>query len=285
MQLTNIPWVFNPDGSRPGYSLNIITGCENHVDGMCLGGDFPCYAYKLANGRVKNHYLNGDYLLPPTSYPCGLNDPFYPRFWPDRLQELVKRNHAKHIKDQRGIFVCDMSDLFGIGVPGDWTVRVLDAIRQNVIYPGDRFYILTKQYYTMTKYSSFPENCVVGMTATKLKYLKLALEHMKNIQAKVKFLSLEPLLEDMSDWTPGGFSQSAFAEALNDSGVNWVITGCQTKPLKLPPSALHATLGSVPIALKHVLASCSQAGVPVLVKPPLSKMLVGFRLEETPWQK
>lgn len=49
MNETNIEWVKNPDGSQ-GYTWNPITGCLNHDNGLCKGGGFPCYAYKLANG-------------------------------------------------------------------------------------------------------------------------------------------------------------------------------------------------------------------------------------------
>lgn len=55
MQKTNIEWVLNPDGTQ-GYTWNPITGCLNHTDG-CKGGNFPCYAYKIANGRAKQRYL------------------------------------------------------------------------------------------------------------------------------------------------------------------------------------------------------------------------------------
>ena len=57
MNKTSIDWVKNPDGSQ-GYTLNPITGCGNHTpEGLCLGGMFPCYAYRLANTRLKERYL------------------------------------------------------------------------------------------------------------------------------------------------------------------------------------------------------------------------------------
>jgi len=45
MNRTQIEWVKNQDGT-PGYTCNSKTGCRNHVDGMCKGGGFPCYAYR-----------------------------------------------------------------------------------------------------------------------------------------------------------------------------------------------------------------------------------------------
>jgi len=58
-------WVRNPIMESPeldptqassyelGWTYNPITGCLNHVNGLCKGGGFPCYAYRLANGRLK----------------------------------------------------------------------------------------------------------------------------------------------------------------------------------------------------------------------------------------
>jgi len=95
MNKTGIEWVKNPDGSRPGWSWNPVTGCLNHKDGFCNGGGFKCYAYRLANGRLKPLYRQNRNTA-PLPFPQGgeygiwhlveaLADPFYPRFWPERL--------------------------------------------------------------------------------------------------------------------------------------------------------------------------------------------------------
>jgi len=110
MSRPNIEWVKNPDGSQ-GYTWNPLSGCLNHTpEGLCLGGLFPCYAYKLANGRLKQRYLANHNLPFPVigddSYNAALLDPFYPRFWEDRLGDIP-------LKPVRGIFVCDMGEMFG----------------------------------------------------------------------------------------------------------------------------------------------------------------------------
>jgi protein gp37 len=190
-------WVRNPDGSL-GWTLNPITGCLNHVDGLCKGGLFPCFAYRLAHGRLRERYLAYDRIYEDAhGYNSQRNwdDPFCPRFWPERLEELKRRNMRNTNLDQHGIFIGDMTDLFGVGIPEPWTMMVMDAIGQNAIYPGDRIYLLTKQPQNLSRWSPFPENCWVGVTATTYDAFWKALSKLKPIEARVKFISVEPLLE------------------------------------------------------------------------------------------
>ncbi|KKL45038.1 hypothetical protein LCGC14_2359710, partial [marine sediment metagenome] len=135
MNKTQIEWVKNPDGTL-GYTWNPITGCLNHVNGMCKGGGFPCYAYRLANGRLRERYLankNRATLTLLKDVGAHNDDPFYSRFWPERMDDfnnlfaINEPNFSRRLpKKPRGIFVCDMSDLFGMGIPEKWTRDVLD---------------------------------------------------------------------------------------------------------------------------------------------------------------
>jgi protein gp37 len=230
MNRTLIEWVKNPDGSQ-GFTWNPITGCLNHVNGLCKGGGFPCYAYKLANTRLKQRYLANDHRALPAITPghsevyrAALDrsnrDPFYPRFWQNRLDQASGVMPKAHYKGGwayggRGIFVCDMGDLFGVGVPEEWTKAVLDTITEQT---GHRFYLLTKQPQRLPKFSPFPDNAWVGVTATGRASLKAAFWHLAGIQAKVKYLSLEPLLEE-----PPTASLLACVK-----GVDWLIVGACT---------------------------------------------------------
>ena len=204
MSKTNIEWVRNPDGSQ-GYTWNPITGCLNHINGLCKGGGFPCYAYKLANGRLKQRYLANTNVY-FTEHNLNIHarakiDPFYPRFWEERLYEPVnkirrwgRQTQVVHTQEPKGIFVCDMGDLFGIGIPEEWTRKVLDRFQY---CPQHRFYILTKQAARLPEFSPFPENCWVGITATNVEMYDKAILHLNNIEAKVKYISFEPLLGDV----------------------------------------------------------------------------------------
>jgi protein gp37 len=88
-----------------------------------------------------------------------------------------------------------MSDLFGIGIPEDWTRTILDAISHAKPH---RFYLLTKQPQRLPEFSPFPENVYLGVTVTNQEMVDTAVYYLKMVQAKVKFLSCEPLLGRLS---------------------------------------------------------------------------------------
>ena len=251
MNKTKIEWVKNPDGSQ-GYSWNPITGCLNHVNGMCKGGGFPCYAYRLANTRLRERYLaNKNITRSPYktrrfghNYLEAESDSFYPRFWPEKLTQPYRR------KKPAGIFTCDMSDLFGIGIPEDWTQKVIHWIRE---CPQHRFYLLTKQPQNLAKFD-FPDNCWVGVTVTRQTQFTTcgtAMWGLGQSKAKVKFLSFEPLLERIS----ADGSLTLMGERL----VDWVIIGAQTKPTVMPKIEW----------VQEIVEACDKAGVKVFLKDSL----------------
>lgn len=212
MNPTYIEWSLNPDRTR-GWTSNPITGC--------LNGCEYCYARRLANGRLSDRYLLNKNIAPIGTMIPGaamseraLKDPFHPRFWPSRLEEL--RGLTK--RDPRGVFVCNMSDLFGIGIPEDWTNKVLDAIEIN---KNDRFYLLTKQPQNLHKFSPFPNNCWVGVTVTDRDMFDKATHYLTEIVASKRYLSIEPLL-----------SSAFYDEHPFWGGVDWVIIGACTGTLE-----------------------------------------------------
>lgn len=173
-------------------------------------------------------------------------DPFYPRFWPERLSWFLPRYAgSRHLHTPRGIFVCDMSDLFGIGVPEEWTRRVLRAPE---LWPEHRFYLLTKQPQNLTKFSPFPDNCWVGVSATNRTQATLAQHYLYEVEARVKYISFEPLLEDMT-------KARLHLKGLGNR-IDWVIIGAQTKPYK-PPRVEW---------VREIIEACDKAGVPMFIK-------------------
>ncbi len=248
MNRTKIEWVKNPDGN-PGYSWNPLTGCLNHIDGMCKGGGFPCYAYKLANTRLRERYLANKSVSAGgiDNWAKAWADPFYPRFWPERLLELPSDVIPGK---ERGVFVCDMSDLFGIGIPEEWTNKVLGRIKGR---PEHRFYLLTKQPQNLAKWSPFPENCYVGVSATNAQMFIDAGNALKAIDAKVKYISAEPLLS----WNLVG--SGFIATMLQKWGIKLVILGSQTKPTVMPKIEW----------VQEIVEACDKAGIPVFLKDSL----------------
>lgn len=225
MNHTNIETVLNPDGTL-GYSWNPITGCTFHTaDGKCKGGGFPCYAYQLAHGRLKTKYQANTNIAPVSAEggepyhkadkAIAQIDPFYPREWFSRRERPLESTKPK------GVFVCDMSDLFGFGVPDSWINCVLETIR---VCPEHRFYLLTKQPQRMKYFSPFPPNCWVGVTVTRQAFLHPALAALGSIEATMRYLYFEPLLEHIN----------VTGEQLRRGRVGWVIIGGQTRPTKLP---------------------------------------------------
>ncbi len=283
MNKTKIDWVKNPDGS-PGYTWNPITGCLNHVNGMCKGGNFPCYAYRLAHGRLKDRYIDNPNIALPKELEGldlhsedvaeQLHNPFYPRFWPERLCDLLSSTTVKIAKDikPRGIFTCDMSDLFGIGIPGEWTQQVMDTIKA---CPQHRFYLLTKQPQNLIKFSPFPDNCWVGVTATDDSRFRIASIELMKVQAKVKYISFEPLL-DWSDYYAGVLTRvnSLGDRWMKQGGINWLIIGAQTKPYK-PPRIEW---------VREIVEAADKAGVPVFLKDNLWELFINIPHEDNFWE-
>ncbi|MCL0088742.1 phage Gp37/Gp68 family protein, partial [Dehalococcoidia bacterium] len=139
----------------------------------------------------------------------------------------------------RGIFVCSMSDLFGIGIPLEWTEAILNAMDNK----HDRFYILTKQPQNLIKFSPFPDNCFVGFTATTNEQIQYGLAHIADVEARVKYISFEPLLEKVSLLAP--------------EMVDWVIIGGQSGPSRFHPPEEW---------IQEIEDACDKCGIPVFEK-------------------
>ncbi len=257
---TKIEWCLNPDGS-PGETWNPITGC--------LKGCEYCYARKLAETRLRSRMLGNNNIAEPdpdVDFDMGANgmftNPFYPRFWQGRLDKFVHKGTYRPPRKRKGIFVCSLADLFGIGVPEAWTGKVLSAIWAN---PLHRFYLLTKQPQNLAKWSPFPGNCWVGVSVTNPGELVEAYNELICIDAKVKYVSLEPLLEwgDLYETyacrLPFLFGKADYP----DNGIDWVIIGAQTKPTVMPNIDW----------VRDIVEAADKAGIPVFLKNSLKSLL------------
>jgi len=231
---TSIEWVRNPDGTQ-GYTWNPITGC--------LNGCPYCYARTMArNGRVRPLYLANSNVAKG----CDPTDPFAPRLWTSRFRDVTPRQQP------RGIFTCDMGELFGPWLYDHWTPMVLGTLSA---CPQHRFYLLTKQPQELQKWSPFPENAWVGVSAWDHASFVNACHYLEGIQASVKYVSLEPLLDWILELDIGGFCRAA--------GVSWVIVGAQTKPTIVPNWKW----------LEDIVRRCTGAGVAVFLKESLRYMV------------
>jgi len=260
MNRTRIEWVRNPDGTQ-GFTWSPITGC--------LNGCPYCYARKLAYGRLRARYLANRNIAP---YPVKVNgvwlhliaepssDPFYPRFWPERLSEPnIDHTRRQHTK---GIFVCDMGELFAPWVPENWTASVLDVCWRN---PWHRFYLLTHQPQELKKWSPFPPNCWVGVTATNRSSFIDACNYLNNITASTKYISLEPYLGDVC-------TGDRSLIVLYMKVIDWLIIGAQTKPYK-PPEKEWVT---------DIVEVADRAGIAVFIKDNLKPVMGNNLRQEWP---
>jgi protein gp37 len=124
-------------------------------------------------------------------------------------------------KQSHTIFVCSMADLFHDEVPFTFIDSVMNTIRQT---PRHRYQILTKRAERMAEYfaqASIPENVWLGVTVES-PTVKHRIDCLRPLQSSVRFLSCEPLVEDVGE--------------LDLTDIDWVIvggeSGVQARPMK-----------------------------------------------------
>ena len=123
----------------------------------------------------------------------------------DRLDQPLKRRKSTVY------FVNSMSDLFHEDIPDRFLDRVFSVIRQT---PQHTYQILTKRAERLPHYFGervCPENVWLGVSVEDRKSGVPRIDHLRQIDAQIRFLSVEPLLEDLG--------------RLDLTGIHWVIVG------------------------------------------------------------
>jgi protein gp37 len=131
------------------------------------------------------------------------------RLVPEKLAEPLRWTRRKMV------FVNSMSDLFHQDVPDSYiaaTVRVMELANWHT------YQVLTKRSQrlrdlleTTLRHASQLENIWWGVSVENRKHGLPRIEHLRQAPARVRFLSIEPLLEDLGP--------------LDLTGIHWVIVG------------------------------------------------------------
>jgi len=132
----------------------------------------------------------------------------------DRLEQPLRR------KKPTIYFVNSMSDLFHEDIPDEFLDRVFEVIK---LTPQHTYQILTKRSDRMKGYfhtKKIPENVWLGVSVEDKKYGIPRIDDLREIGAVVRFLSVEPLLEDLGDF--------------DLTNIHWVIVGGESGPNARP---------------------------------------------------
>ncbi|MEN9301931.1 MAG: hypothetical protein RL264_360 [Bacteroidota bacterium] len=177
---------------------NPTTGC-NKVSAGCK----YCYAEVMAN-RLK--------AMGAPGYENG----FEFSIMPERLEQPLKK------KKSTKYFVNSMSDLFHEKMPIEFLNKIMGVID---LTPQHVYQILTKREDAMYSYfqnRKVPENIWLGVSVEDKKNGVPRIDKLRTIDATIKFLSVEPLLEDLGE--------------IDLTGIHWVIvggeSGAKARPMK-----------------------------------------------------
>lgn len=209
--------------------------------------------------KSKIEWLNGGYTINPVKGLCPMACPYcyarrmYKRFkWDETIRldtdsflPLLKTTKRKPSK----IFVGSTMELFGNWVKPAWLKCIFERVK---LLPEHTFIFLTKQPQNLRKWSPFPDNCWVGVSATNGKMAEDAGYYLTQIDAKVRFLSLEPLQERTLLY-------------FGKPKLDWLIIGQQT-PVN-PKTAPKIEW------IKEIVDAADKANVPVFLKNNLAPLL------------
>lgn len=142
----------------------------------------------------------------------------------------------------RMVFVNSMSDLFQDGVP-DWYITCVVDVMELATW--HTFQVLTKRPARMLEISSRQwasglsrRNIWWGVSVENAKHGLPRVDLLRRVRVGLRFLSIEPLIEDLPD--------------LDVSGIDWVIVGGESGPKARPMK---------PEWVERIRAKCEAANV------------------------
>jgi protein gp37 len=146
------------------------------------------------------------------------------------------------VQPDRPVFVNSMSEFFHDDVPLEFIQRVFEVMETAHWH---QFQVLTKRAVRLSMLSphlSWSDNVWMGVSVEDANYL-WRVDHLRHSEARVKFLSLEPLLGPMPD--------------IDLDRIHWVIVGGESSPRARPMLETWVT---------QIRDRCVGAGVPFFFK-------------------
>jgi protein gp37 len=177
-------------------SWNNVRGCQKVGDGC-----WTCYAERWAE-RFRG--------VPGHPYEHG----FDVRLVPEKLAEPLRWRKASRV------FVNSMSDLFQDAVPDDYIEATCEVMMAG---PWHTYQVLTKRPDRMRqlldaklKAAAKQPNIWWGVSVENRRHGLQRLDALRRTTAAMRFVSIEPLLEDLGD--------------IDLTGVSWAIVGGESGP-------------------------------------------------------
>lgn len=202
------------------HTANFWIGCTE-VSAECDN----CYARMLA-GRYGWAKWGNDQERRRTKLTVGKL-----KSW-DRKAALVQERHR--------VFVNSLSDVCDIYAEQEWRNDIVDASMQT---PNLDYLLLTKRPQNYGSMFDLPTRNMWGGTTVGVKTSIARIRHLRNTDFRIKFLSVEPLLEDLGD--------------LDLSGIDWVIVGGESGTKKRPFNCDWA---------RNIRDQCKEQGVAFFMK-------------------
>ena len=218
---------------------NPVTGCTKISPGCN-----QCYAERMAK-RLQ-----------------AMGQPNYTNGFEIALHEIVLELPLMWKKPQT-IFVISLCDIFHEYVPTDFILQVFDVMHRARWH---RYQILTKRsdrLLELDSYLTWEPHIWMGVSVENKDYI-FRMDHLRQTQALIKFLSLEPLLGPL--------------QRLNLKGIDWAIVGGESGQQARPMDASWVV---------DIRNQCQRAKVPFFFKQwgGLNRKKTGRKLEGRTWDE
>lgn len=191
-----------------------------------------CYARKLASRELRK---------------CPDCNRFIPHWHPEQLVKPLKW------KTPKAIFVQSMGDLWHPSTPDNQIREVLSMIQK---CPHHTFLFLTKHPHRYYAFEPFPENCWVGASTDTANHASTFTDVLFTVNSSHKFISAEPLLEDI-------------AKNVDYDAINWIILGSLNRHGSPVPPEKGGTCKEWVVS---IIEHAGKYNVPVFIKDALYQL-------------